>query len=1050
MNESRSRNRFFEAALAALVAMAAGPARADEPAYVNGVRVDGAALGEWTHDWDAATAAAKRDGKPVFVNFTGSDWCGWCKLLRRQVFATPEWGAWASNHVYLAHLDFPSDKGLVPEKYRERNREIARRYKVGGYPTCYLLDPATLDPIGRFGASRDATPSNFIEKVSAAMSGERPAAPKAEEPRRPDRPQPSPKAAAPAGSESTRRAVQGPVVTTNDFKAVLTGVAVVDDKRRYAYDEATFVPPETKMVVPYGKTALFRVEYDFPEGYGARVWTRDGRCDDGKFHAWYFGSNPSGMFKGKGTAYGFLSLLERGKTCRVRELLLRTGAAPELDRSPREWTMATVPVDIEFLEMPAGTDAEPATDAPAYVNGVRVDGAALGEWTHDWDAATAAAKRDGKPVFVNFTGSDWCGWCKLLRRQVFATPEWGAWASNHVYLAHLDFPSDKGLVPEKYRERNREIARRYKVGGYPTCYLLDPATLDPIGRFGASRDATPSNFIEKVSAAMSGERPAAPKAEEPRSPDRPQPAAPKAAARPAADGGGEGSAGLPISKFPVEGLVAGFTFNDADKADDFVKKGRKFQVGGVPPRWNSFRSADDLVTNGALRVSGEYKWEELPHLDVPELRYDRFTVAMNFHPKMEKEYGMPLVSFGGGWRWFHVFLRRDGTPSVAFRGLAKGDLSFPLPEAFRPGEWNWIVVAFDIAKHRLSVVLNGRRCPDIVLPADFAFQFDRDDREKSRTVQFANSNNGTVFKGEISGFLLFDRAFTGEELDAIAAPPAAPVSPWTFRPDEEGAALYWNGTISDGAVTLDARLAGEEASISFPERLSVPGGMLDLGKPFLGADGGEATLVGIGLEVDRRHVGFGGCWRDATEVRLPASLRYFGPGAFERFVSLERIDCPDSLRSIGSAAFDGCRSLRAFHVGPAVEFFSDDRVFMGCGALEAIEVDPANRFFKVVDGALLTADGKRLVAFPPGRRGPFAIPAGVEAVPARAFLGCSGLTRVSVPSSVKRIGDYAFSGCTALERIEFEDRSFKLDDRVFGSSRNGEEVHRPTTNLANE
>ena len=139
--------------------------------FVNGIRVDGAKPGEWTHDWDAAVAAAKKDGKPVFVNFTGSDWCGWCKLLKNKVFTKPEWCAWAGRNVYLVHLDFPNDKELVPEKYRNRNRELASRYKVGGYPTCYLLDPATLEPLGRFGASRDVTAAAFVRQVSAAMPG---------------------------------------------------------------------------------------------------------------------------------------------------------------------------------------------------------------------------------------------------------------------------------------------------------------------------------------------------------------------------------------------------------------------------------------------------------------------------------------------------------------------------------------------------------------------------------------------------------------------------------------------------------------------------------------------------------------------------------------------------------------------------------------------------------------------------------------------------------------------------------------------------------------
>lgn len=144
-------------------------AKKTSPARSSRIRVDGAAPGEWTQDWDAATAAAKETGIPVFVNFTGSDWCPWCEVLQRQVFSKSKWISWARRHVYLVHIDFPSDKELVPEKYRDRNKELSRRYGIEGYPTCLLLDPATLEPLGRFGASRDVTPASFIAKVSAAM-----------------------------------------------------------------------------------------------------------------------------------------------------------------------------------------------------------------------------------------------------------------------------------------------------------------------------------------------------------------------------------------------------------------------------------------------------------------------------------------------------------------------------------------------------------------------------------------------------------------------------------------------------------------------------------------------------------------------------------------------------------------------------------------------------------------------------------------------------------------------------------------------------------------
>lgn len=80
---------------------------------------------------------------------------------------------------------------------------------------------------------------------------------------------------------------------------------------------------------------------------------------------------------------------------------------------------------------------------------------------------------------------------------------------------------------------------------------------------------------------------------------------------------------------------------------------------------------------------------------------------------------------------------------------------------------------------------------------------------------------------------------------------------------------------------------------------------------------------------------------------------------------------------------------------------SDDRAFMDCAALEAIEADPGSAAFRSVDGVLFSADGTRLVAYPPGRAGRFEIPEGVVEIPAHAFVNCAGLAGVAVPASVR-------------------------------------------------
>ena len=151
---------------AALLAL---PAAADEPA----IALSGATPGAWTQDYAAATNAAATDGKPVFLDFTGSDWCGWCMLMEEKVFSTQAWKDWATN-LYLVTLDFPRDKSKVPEDFRKRNRELSDQYGVRGYPTYIVLDSKG-KKLGQLGASRDAKPAKFIRQLCGVLGVEPPA-----------------------------------------------------------------------------------------------------------------------------------------------------------------------------------------------------------------------------------------------------------------------------------------------------------------------------------------------------------------------------------------------------------------------------------------------------------------------------------------------------------------------------------------------------------------------------------------------------------------------------------------------------------------------------------------------------------------------------------------------------------------------------------------------------------------------------------------------------------------------------------------------------------
>lgn len=152
---------------------------------------------------------------------------------------------------------------------------------------------------------------------------------------------------------------------------------------------------------------------------------------------------------------------------------------------------APPPAAAPAAEAPA--EAAPALPAPAYK--AAISGAVPGEWTMDLDAAKALAAQTGLPLLLNFTGSDWCGWCRLMEKQVFSQAAWKTYAKEKFILVWLDFPQDKTLVPEAFVERNNRLLQEFEIGGFPTYILLDSDGQTRLGQAGASRDVNPERFI---------------------------------------------------------------------------------------------------------------------------------------------------------------------------------------------------------------------------------------------------------------------------------------------------------------------------------------------------------------------------------------------------------------------------------------------------------------------------------------------------------------------------------------------------------------------------
>ena len=92
----------------------------------------------WHTDMTKATDVSIKENKPMFLFFTGSDWCGWCIRLQKEVFKTPEFVKWAKENVVLVELDFPR-KSQQDEAIKMQNAQLQQQLQVRGYPTVWFV-----------------------------------------------------------------------------------------------------------------------------------------------------------------------------------------------------------------------------------------------------------------------------------------------------------------------------------------------------------------------------------------------------------------------------------------------------------------------------------------------------------------------------------------------------------------------------------------------------------------------------------------------------------------------------------------------------------------------------------------------------------------------------------------------------------------------------------------------------------------------------------------------------------------------------------------------
>lgn len=120
----------------------------------------------WEVNFQEALKKAKKEKKTLLLNFTGSDWCGWCIRLDNEVFSQKSFVDYANKNLVMVKLDFPRKKQLSAEE-TVQNRQLAQKYDIKGFPTILLLDPSE-NTILQTGYQRGG-PDSYVQHLSDAI-----------------------------------------------------------------------------------------------------------------------------------------------------------------------------------------------------------------------------------------------------------------------------------------------------------------------------------------------------------------------------------------------------------------------------------------------------------------------------------------------------------------------------------------------------------------------------------------------------------------------------------------------------------------------------------------------------------------------------------------------------------------------------------------------------------------------------------------------------------------------------------------------------------------
>jgi thioredoxin-related protein len=121
----------------------------------------------WLGDFNTATTLANKEDRLILINFSGSDWCGPCIRLRKEILESATFEDYAKDHLVLVRADFPRQKkNQLDAGQIKRNEALADKYNPDGkFPFTLLVDKN-----GKVLKKWDGFPNESAEKFVAEIN----------------------------------------------------------------------------------------------------------------------------------------------------------------------------------------------------------------------------------------------------------------------------------------------------------------------------------------------------------------------------------------------------------------------------------------------------------------------------------------------------------------------------------------------------------------------------------------------------------------------------------------------------------------------------------------------------------------------------------------------------------------------------------------------------------------------------------------------------------------------------------------------------------------